>query len=160
LRNTTNLNGYGWAVAGRSHDMPDPEITIERDAPASIVAYLEDRLYEFNVQATAIADGMGLTALLRDENNEIVAGINGHTWGASCEIKQLWVAASQRRRGLGRRLLEAAEAEAIRRGCVQMLLSTHSFQAPGFYEKLGFERIASIPNYPRGHEQIFFKKVL
>ena len=140
--------------------MPDPEITIECDASMSVVQYLEDRLYEFNVQATAIADGMGLTALLRDENNEIVAGINGHTWGGSCEIKQLWVAESQRRQGIGRRLLQAAEAEAIRRGCSQMLLSTHSFQAPGFYEKLGFERMTSIPNYPRGHEQIFFKKVL
>jgi ribosomal protein S18 acetylase RimI-like enzyme len=140
--------------------MSDLKIEVESDAPASIAEYLEDRLYEFNVQVTGIDDGIGLTAVIRDENGEIIAGINGHTWGTCCDIKQLWIAQSLRRRGLGRRLMLAAEAEAIRRGCTQMVLSTHSFQAPGFYARLGFERVASIAEYPRGYEQIFLRKLL
>ncbi len=56
--------------------------------------------------------------------------------------------------------MQAAEREAVRRGCHQIVLSTHSFQAPRFYEKLGFRRLAAIPNYPKGHEYIIYIKYL
>ncbi len=65
-----------------------------------------------------------------------------------------------RGRGIGTRLLQAAEAEAILRGCRQMVLSTYSFQAPAFYESLGFKRLATIPNYPKGHESYLYIKEL
>ena len=41
-----------------------------------------------------------------------------------------------------------------------MLLSTHSFQAPRFYEKHGYERVAALDDYPLGHGQIFLRKRL
>lgn len=122
--------------------------------------FLGDRLYEFNVAATGIADGELLSAAISDDAGAVIAGIAGHTWGGCCEIARLWVHESERGRGLGAALMNAAEAEARRRGCRQIVLSTHSFQAPAFYEKLGFRRLAAIPEYPRGHEQVFYLKAL
>ena len=130
------------------------------DPSASDVRFLEDRLYEFNRARTGISDGCGLGVFLRDAAGEIVAGAAGHTWGETCELRQVWVAEGLRSRGLGRRLLEAAEAEATRRGCRQLVLSTHSFQAPGFYEKLGFHVVARLEDYPRGHVQLLLRKRL
>ena len=130
------------------------------DPSAADVRYLDDRLYEFNRAATGIHDGRGLGFFLRDEADTIVAGAVGHTWGETCEVNGVWIAEELRGRGLGRRLLEAVEAEAIRRGCRQIILTTHSFQAPDFYRKLGFERVAEVADYPRGHANLVYRKLL
>jgi len=108
------------------------EFVIETDPTPEQVQYLEDGLYEFNSEATGITDGQGLAIFVKDERDRIVGGICGHTWGGCCEIRQLWVEESRRRQGLGTRLLRAAEQEARRRNCRQMVLTTFSFQAPEF----------------------------
>jgi GNAT superfamily N-acetyltransferase len=127
---------------------------------AADVQFLEDRLYEFNAGATGIADGRTLGVFLRNELGEIVAAATGHTWGETCELRQVWVAEPQRGNGLGRRLLSAAETEALVRGCKQIILTTHSFQAPDFYRKLGFEVVSELADYPRGHSQFWLRKRL
>ena len=124
------------------------------------VEYLEDRIYEHNASVTGIADGQLLAFLLRDDSGRIVAGICGNTWGGGCEIRQFWVEESQRRRGLGTRLFQAAEQEARRRGCTQMLLMTFSFQAPAFYARNGFEVLATIADHPRGHRNFLMRRRL
>ena len=96
-----------------------------------------------NVDTTKIGDGRTMSFLLRDERGNIIAGVYGWTWGGTCEIRYLWVREDFSNRGYGKTLMEAAEREAIVRGCNQMVLDTHSFQAPLFYQRLGFEIIAS-----------------
>ena len=39
-------------------------------------------------------------------------------------------------------------------------LDTHSFQAPGFYRKLGCQEIAVIEDCPPGHRRHWFRKRL
>lgn len=127
---------------------------------AEDVQYLEDRLYEHNSGITGIADGQLLAFFSRDESDRIVGGICGNTWGGGCEIRQFWVEPSHRDRGLGTLLFRAAEQEARRRGCSQMLLMTFSFQAPEFYERNGFEVVATIAEHPRGHRNLLMRKRL
>jgi len=140
--------------------MTESKIHFENRESPEIAQYLENRLYEYNVQSTGIADGTMLNAVVENEAREIIAGINGHTWGGCCEIKQLWVAEAYRSQGLGKALLLGAMQEAVLRGCKQILISTHSFQAPTFYENLGFTRVAEIPDYPQGYEQIIYVRKL
>src|SRR5215831_20287322 len=111
------------------------ELVVESEPRPEDVLYLEDRIYEFNSAATGITDGAWLSILVRDEHDRIVAGICGNTWGGTCEIRQFWVEESRRHRGLGTELFRAAEREARRRGCTQIVLMTFSFQAPAFYGK-------------------------
>ena len=139
--------------------MQDDHLVFEEPTPTDI-QFLEDRLYEFNRAATGIDDGRALGFFVRDESGQIVAAAAGHTWGGTCELRQVWVTEARRRAGLGRRLLAAAEAEATRRGCSQLVLSTHSFQAPDFYRKLGFEIVAELPDYPREHAELLLRKAL
>jgi len=44
--------------------------------------------------------------------------------------------------------------------CQQIVLETHDFQAPGFYQKLGFEAVNGVDDYPRGHRYLTLIKRL
>ena len=61
-------------------------------------------------------------------------------------------------KGLGARLLAAAEAEIRRRGCDRVALNTHSFQAPDFYARFGYTECGRTPGYPHGHDDIHLVK--
>ena len=62
--------------------------------------------------------------------------------------------------GYGTRLMQEAENEAIRRRCQCVWLDTYSFQARGFYERLGYSMFGMLPEYPTGHARHFLKNVL
>jgi putative oxidoreductase len=136
------------------------EFEVETDPSPEQVQYLEDRIYQFNAGVTRIADGEWLAIFVRDDAGRIVGGIAGNTWGGCCEIRQFWVEESHRGRGLGTRLLAAAEGEARRRGCSQIFLMTFSFQAPAFYARHGFTTVAAVNGYPRGHRNLLMRKSL
>ena len=137
-----------------------PEVVLTEDPNHDDVWLLEERLYQYNVERTGIADGRVLSLFARDEENAIVGGLYGWTWGQACEIRSLWVDERWRRQGLGSRLLTMAEYEARVRGARQILLSTHSFQAPAFYRRFGFEVVVGVSDYPVGHDHLLLRKRL
>ncbi|MEO8030358.1 MAG: GNAT family N-acetyltransferase [Gemmatimonadota bacterium] len=134
-------------------------VTTEEPALAD-VAFLEQQLDQFNARTTGIHDARRIGVLVRDSSGQILAGVTGYTWGGTCFLGQVWVDESARRNGLGRQLMAEAEAEMRRRGCRQIVLTSHSFQAPGFYQKLGFEIVAEISDYPLGHSDFLLRKPL
>jgi GNAT superfamily N-acetyltransferase len=75
-------------------------------------------------------------------------------------VKSLWVAKERRGSGLGSLLLTSAEQEAARRGCRQVLLTTHSFQAPAFYRRHGYREVVRVDDCPVGHAYILMAKAL
>ena len=133
-------------------------LTVETDPTDADVRFLEDRLYEYNVQQTGVDDGQWLAVFLRDDHGTSQAGLKGWTWCGSCYIQAVWVHQDRRGYDIGTHLLQAAEQEARARGCQQIVLGSFSFQAPGFYQKLGFEVIAVLEDHPRGHRQYYLRK--
>ena len=134
------------------------EIRIETDPAPQDVQFLDDQINAFNIAQTRIQDGQLLACFVRDDAHQIVAGIYGWTWGGCCEIRYLWVQRELRGLGYGSRLLLAAEQEAKARGCKQMVLDTHSFQAPQFYQKFGYEIVGIVEDYPQHEQKIYLKK--
>ena len=131
---------------------------VDEDPSDSDIHFLEDRINEYNVERTGIKDGKILSYFVRDETGAIIAGLYGWTWGGCCEVRYLWVRRDYRNRGYGKGLMVAAQREAIARGCCQLILDTHSFQAPRFYQGLGFEIVATHADYPRGHQKHYLRK--
>jgi ribosomal protein S18 acetylase RimI-like enzyme len=142
------------------HDAFNTSTVIETDPKPEEIRLLEERIYEFNVQATGISDGKLFALFLRENNEAIVGGIFGWTWGDTCYVRYLYVPAHLRNQGHGSALMRAVEAEAKARGCGQIVLQTHDFQAPDFYRKLGFDIIGRVTAYPRDHQYLTMVKSL
>ena len=142
--------------------MAKHEVTIsaQPDLSAAEVEHLEDRLYDHNRRATGRDDGKRLAFVAHDTGGRQIGAIAGYTWAGMAEIKQLWVDEAHRGLGIGRQLLEAAIAEAIKRRCPCVWVMSYEFQAPGVYEKCGFERVAELKGWPPGHSHFVLRRRL
>lgn len=135
-------------------------ITLRVGAESEVEAFLAERIYEFNAAATGYTDAELFSCTRRDEAGIIRAGLCGYTWGGCCYVSYLWIEQAERGRGLGAALLLAAEEHAKAKGCVVMFVTSHSFQAPGFYERMGYERLAVVHDHPVGHASVFLARRL
>ena len=127
---------------------------------AEELQFLEDRIYEYNSARTGHDDGRSFAFFIRDDRQDIVAGLDGWTWAQACQILNFWVHADLRGQGHGSALLEAAEQEARARGCLVIALNSYSFQSPLFYEKHGYEVVHQLRDFPPGHHDNLLVKRL
>lgn len=123
----------------------------ERDAILSaLVAYNDD--------AAGPTERHTVALVVRNAHGAIVGGLWGSTGYRWLFIQYLVLPADLRGSGLGRDLMAAAEAEAKRHGCVGVWLDTFSFQARGFYEKLGYRVCGQIDDFPPDEARYFLAK--
>ncbi|HSY01648.1 MAG TPA: GNAT family N-acetyltransferase [Acidobacteriaceae bacterium] len=140
------------------YDKPDPAVA--RAVHALLLAFNNTASgYEFDGQALVIGvkdhdagEGEG--------KSEIIGGPWGSTSYGYLHIDMLIVPESLRRTGLGTRMMQQAEQEAIRRGCHASYLDTFDFQARGFYERLGYTVFGALEDTPPGHTRFFLRKKL
>ena len=76
------------------------------------------------------------------------------------QIGTLWVDETMRGQGLGKKLMEMAEAEGRKRGATFSYTDTFTWQAPGFYQKLGYKPYGKLDNFPKGHSLTYYYKNL
>jgi ribosomal protein S18 acetylase RimI-like enzyme len=101
-----------------------------------------------------------LCITIRDDQNRLVGGLIGKfTWNF-LHIDSLWVSGEHRGHNLGSRLMRMAEESARAEGIRCITVETTSFEAIGFYPKLGYEVIAEIKDVPPGHSFYYLKKML
>lgn len=130
---------------------PDIELTRHATVPRE-ARVIDAGLGRHNDVAAPLADVQPLVwlAWATAAATEPLAGAIGRTWGQCCELQQLWVADAWRRRGLGRRLMDAFHADAEARGCRTFYLETWSFQAPAFYRACGYDLRLTLEGFGGG----------
>jgi GNAT superfamily N-acetyltransferase len=134
----------------------------QTDSPmAADVTAVDDGL-ELSNRAAAedLANVRPLACFARLASGELIGGAVARTWGECCELRQLWVDPSHRRRGIGRRLIEMVEQEARRRGCTLIYLETFSFQVPQLYLAVGFTVACEFRGFPGGVVKHIMRKRL
>jgi len=120
----------------------------------TLIAGLKEHKYEH----MGPEDTLPLSVVARDEDNKIIGGVSGRTIYKNFLIGIVWVDKETRGTGLGRKLMEFAEVEAKKRGCLVAQLDTLSFQAPDFYQKLGFDIVGTVPGFSGSPERYFLLK--
>ena len=140
--------------------MTNPSIVSEPQAESADATFVRESLALYNVGFTGYSYYSPLAIFLKDERGAVLGGALGHVWGGWLDLDALWVSELFRGQGYGAKLLGAAEDEARAQGCHGVYLTTFSFQARPFYEKFGYEVVANIADYPKGHSYYVLKKAL
>jgi ribosomal protein S18 acetylase RimI-like enzyme len=111
------------------HDLPDPNV----GGPAG----------EYSRQLLAIMRGRGGVVFVGEVDGRIVGRITVTTTGRDAEISGFVVTELSRRQGIGTTMIEAAEAEACRRGCTDVRLTVAKLNpaALALYTGRGYERV-------------------
>ncbi len=138
---------------------PHPALTV-----GGLDTELSDRLTQgliaYNKAAAGADAAATLSVKITDAEGRLAGGLTGWTWGGLFDIELLWVREDLRADGWGSRILAAAEAEAVRRGCDRAIVSSFTFQAPGFYERQGFTEFGRNAGLPGGHAKVRLRKTL
>ncbi len=128
---------------------PDPSVETRRALGLAINDF-HARTVPFSVERFAL--------LLRDDAGKVAAGLSGAlSWGWLF-VDALWVSDELRGRGIGRALMIGAEDFARAKDCHSAWLDT--FQASGFYTRLGYESFGVLEDYPLGQSRHFLRKRL
>lgn len=72
----------------------------------------------------------------------------GQSYCGWLDVDSVIVPEALRKSGKGTLLMKEAEAIARKRGCVGIRLETFTFQAPAFYEKLGYQLLGKLTDFP------------
>jgi GNAT superfamily N-acetyltransferase len=137
-----------------------PRIVIEQSARAAVARALWKGLIKFNEDKVGPVRYSREVISVRDEKGRITGGLILESYWRESYIELLWLSARARGTGSGSRLIKAAERVATKRGSVLIHLNTYSFQAPGFYEKLGYRRFGTTKGSPKGARRHFYVKQL
>jgi GNAT superfamily N-acetyltransferase len=138
---------------------PGCRLSIETRPSPKDREFIDTRLGEYNTPFLGDNRWDYFGIFIRDDADEIRAGLIGYLYAGWLFISLLWVHAALRRHGIGSALVAEAEKRAIEFGCHSASVDTFSFQGPEFYPRLGYEVFGTL-DYPPEHKRIFFKKRL
>ncbi|TPN48105.1 MULTISPECIES: GNAT family N-acetyltransferase [unclassified Mesorhizobium] len=132
----------------------------EHDLSSSEWSTLEHHLHNENRRLTGRDDDRGLAFVIREDAGRTIGVVAGYSWAGTSELELMWIDEAHRGRGYATQLINAFVTEAAARGARRIWVSSHDFQAPGLYEKAGFERMAEFAGWPEGHSNIILCKTI
>jgi GNAT superfamily N-acetyltransferase len=140
--------------------MSDLSISVTADPSTGELESIAGNLTAFNEAEVGPADRQPLAVLVRDAEGTLVAGISGNTSWGWLYVQLLYVAESQRGRHLAERMLEAAEAEALKRNCHGAYIDTFNPTALKVYKRTGYVPFGVLKDFPEGRVRTFLQKRL
>jgi GNAT superfamily N-acetyltransferase len=129
----------------------NPDISVTDELDSADAAVISDGLRAYYLSQTGYYDFRPLAVFVRDpQTGKIIGGLHGRSEFGLVYVAWFFLPEDWRRAGIGSRVLAMAEEEGRRRGCTRIALTTLSIEAPGFYQKQGYNVAATIDCEPPG----------
>jgi len=146
-----------------NHDKTPNHYPINADPTDDEIKEFQKGLEAFNMEKTngeINSPEEWLNLILKDHDGTIVGGITTSTLYWAQYLETFWVDAKYRGLGYGRDLLLEAERLAKENGCVVSQTYTFSWQAPDFYQAVGYKLMATYDGYVEGITELILMKNL
>jgi GNAT superfamily N-acetyltransferase len=140
--------------------MSNLTITVESEPKTEDRRKIFDELHRYSAAQTTDSELQNLSIFLRNAEGNVTGGLLGETFWGWLYVEFMWIEESLRGQGYGKKLLAAAETEAIKRRCNNALLDTFSFQAFEFYQRCGYEVFGALEDFPPPHKRFYMRKSL
>jgi ribosomal protein S18 acetylase RimI-like enzyme len=101
--------------------------------------------------------GRAINLVVKDQE-KVVGGLLAWTPIMNLAIENIWLDEGYRGRGHGTKLVLDAERIAKEHGCIACQICSLSFQAPEFFQKLGYETFGIDDGYPDPIKEYYFIK--
>jgi GNAT superfamily N-acetyltransferase len=95
------------------------------------------------------------------EGGKIIAAVDAKYESGVIHVNKITVEKKNRRNGIGKSLMKKIEEEAAMIGAHKIFLTTGKDWVAGkFYESLGFEKTADLPNHFFGFDFVIYSKII
>ena len=140
--------------------MADVTLTLTAEPAAEDLKVLGENLAAYNDASVGPAGRVLLAVFLRDGSGTVVGGLSGYTGWGWLYVQWLWLSETLRGQGWAGKVLAAAEAEAVARGCHGAYIDTFNPAALRLYRRLDYTPFGALEDFPKGHTRTFLKKQL
>ncbi len=134
------------------------------ESDSSVAELIEKELLKALRQSLKQASNEQFVLAANSDQGRLTGGLTASTSYGWLLIKTLWVDDGQRRKGLGRLLMNDAESRGREIGCHAAWLETSNPASRVFYEKLGYKVFGELRNHssqiPESHHRWFMTKSL
>lgn len=139
-------------------------IAIELNPTSEVKRALSQGIVDFNRNTIAELESndaeIRFHVVATSDQDELIGGLRASCYWNTLHIELLWLSALARGRGMGARILAEAEEFARIRGYEKALVETTSWQAKPFYEKNGYDLMATLKGRPKGYSSHYLTKSL
>jgi GNAT superfamily N-acetyltransferase len=138
----------------------DYQIFYEPNPVEEAWGIIGEGINSYNTQHAGADNPRRICYTVRGPDGTTAGGVIGVVFWDWLYVDLMWLPEALRGRGFGRQLLQSLEDEARKQGARYAFLDTFSFQAPGFYQKYGYQVYGQLPDFPAGHTRFYLKKEL
>ncbi len=138
------------------------QIIIDGINPEKIRETLHEEIKSFNYPRLGSYELKRFAIYMQDNAKNTIAGLYGFIIDnhKTIRVELVWVKDEFRNQGLGTQLFNELERYAMTHECKVIQASTMEFQAPIFYEKIGFKLLGKIPKWFCDKDMLCFIKEL
>jgi len=146
-----------------NRDHSTARLTLSDSPTEEEVDLIHARLEQYNRQQTNgeyDEPGAEIGLVLKGPEGTVIGGITASTIFRVMHLEAFWVSKEHRKQGHGSRLVLQAEQIGFEKGCIASQTQSFSFQAPEFYQKIGYQVLGIYDGYPDGITEYTLMKKL